>query len=155
MKHRQESVRKFLRRMVAQTNDTCASHENDNASLNSWTLSLSTVVPGSLLYFLRWCVLESHGTVAASVRRMTVFGGAGQLFELDLSPEPDEVVESPQVAVLVVPLHPGGAVVDRHSLGEGDRLPKVDEMDAAHVSAVVDKQERTANHLRVMRRTNN
>ena len=63
------------------------------------------------------------------------------MLEPDLPPQLDEVVQAPEVAVLVVPLHPLGAVVDGHALCERDRLAKVDEVDAAQVRAVVDKEE--------------
>lgn len=93
------------------------------------------------------CVLESHGTDAASVDRRPMFGRTGVVFELYLLPQADEVVQSPQVAVLVVSLHPRRAVVHGHPVTQRDCLAKVNEVDAAQISAIVHKQEGASNYL--------
>ena len=117
--------------------------ERHTINIKLWSL----VSPSSSILQVQLCfsydkhglLLECHGTDATSVRR-PVLRGARVVFELDLFPQLDEVVQPPQIPVLVVPLHPRRAVVDGGSLGQGNCLAKVNEMDTTQISAVVDKQ---------------
>ena len=95
-------------------------------------------------------MLKCSSAETPTIGWKAVFGRAGVLLKLDLPPEADEVVESPEVPVLVVPLHPLGAVVNGHTLREGDGLAEINEVDTAHVCAVVDKEKGTADHLQSM-----
>ena len=81
-----------------------------------------------------------------------MFRWAHVLLGVDLAPKSNEVVEPPEVPVLVVPLHPGGPMVDRDSRRERDCLSKVDEVYAAQVSAIIDKQQGTSNDLLIDRK---
>lgn len=58
-----------------------------------------------------------------------------------------EVVQSWQVAVLPVALHPGSPVVKGLRGGQRDRLPKVDHPHSGLPWGIVHKQQRTADNL--------
>lgn len=58
-----------------------------------------------------------------------------------------EVVQSQQVAVLPVALHPGSPVVQGLRGLQGDRLPEVDHPHSGFARGVVHKQQRAAHHL--------
>lgn len=58
-----------------------------------------------------------------------------------------EVVQSPQVAVLSVALHPCSPVVQSLRLWQGDRLPKVNHPHSGLPGGVVHKQQGAAHHL--------
>lgn len=58
-----------------------------------------------------------------------------------------EVVQSPQVAVLPVALHPGSPVVQGPRLRQGNRLPKVDHPHSGLPRGVVHKQQGAAHDL--------
>ena len=124
--------------MVAQKTTRCgAAHDKYKALVSPSSSVLQVELCFS--YDKHGLLLECHGTDAASVSR-PVLRGARVVFELDLFPQSDEVVQPPQIPVLVVPLHPRGAVVNGGSFGQGDGLAKVNEIDTAQISAVVDKQ---------------
>ena len=97
------------------------------------------------MYVHTLCVtrLQCHGADAATIRHsmllVVVLGWTCELLGGNLFPEPNEVVESPQVPVFVVPLQPRGTMIDGDPLSQGDGLAKVNEMDTAQVSAVVHK----------------
>ena len=58
-----------------------------------------------------------------------------------------EVVEAKQVAVLAVPLRPGGPMDQLLALCQGCRLPKVNHPHLGLLTMVMDEQQRAANHL--------
>lgn len=58
-----------------------------------------------------------------------------------------EVVQSPQIAVLPVALHPGSPVVQGLRGWQGDRLSKVNHPHSGPPSGVVHKQKRATHNL--------
>ena len=59
----------------------------------------------------------------------------------------DEVVDSDEVAVLVVALHPRDTVLQHLAVTQVARLPEVDHPDVGFWGRIVHKEQRTANHL--------
>ena len=67
--------------------------------------------------------------------------------KLQFTPQPDQVVQSIEIPVLVVPLDPLVVVRDGHALREGDGLPEVYHVDGGEAGAVVHEQQGTTNQL--------
>lgn len=65
--------------------------------------------------------------------------GGGEGEGLQILPETDQVVQTAQIAVLVVTLHPLRGVSDCDALGKGCGLSKVDHVDGRQTRAVVHK----------------
>ena len=58
-----------------------------------------------------------------------------------------EIVQTPQVAILVVALHPGGPVVQGEEGRQGHRLPKVYHPHTGLPRRIMHKQQGAAHHL--------
>lgn len=56
-------------------------------------------------------------------------------------PKSDQIVQTTQIAVLMVTLHPLRVVSDGDTLGEGRGLSKVNHIDGRQARAVVHKQQ--------------
>ena len=59
----------------------------------------------------------------------------------------DEVVQTNQVAVLMVAFPPGGPVVQLHAFGQWRSLAEIYHPDVGLVKLVMHEKQRTANHL--------
>lgn len=87
------------------------------------------------------CVLQCHGTVTATIYGWSMLSRTRVFVYLYLAPQSDEVIEPPQISVFVVPLDPGGAMVNGDVWCQGNSLSKVNEVDTAQVVHVVYKQK--------------
>lgn len=60
----------------------------------------------------------------------------------------DEIVQSPEVAILSVPFHPGHVVLQNLSLWQRGGFPKVNHPDFGLLLFVVNEEEGAPDHLR-------
>lgn len=92
-------------------------------------------------------MLQYRSTVSSTVYVCWPVLCRACILNVHIAPQSDEVVQPPQISILVVPLDPGGAMVDRDTWWERDGLSEVNEVDTAHISTVVNEQERASYHL--------